>query len=216
MYIRPKFVNGQYYHVYNRGVAKQKIFHDTQDYLHYLHTLSFYLEKDPDNKLSALSAIQRAKILSKEPQLPLVEILAYCLMPNHFHLIVKQLSDEGITTFLRRTSNSYARAYNTRYDRVGTLYQGRFSAVLVENDEQLLHLSRYIHLNPFIANLCDKPEEYQWSSYRLNYLQNISDRLCHPKFVISLMGSSTEYKQFIDEYSDYALDLSIIKKQLID
>jgi len=216
MYIKPKFVTGRIYHVYNRGVAKQIIFHDTQDYLHYLSTLNFYLEKHPKTKFSATSKIKRLNIFSNEPKNPLVEILAYCLMPNHFHLLLKQVSDEGITTFIRRSSNSYTRAYNTRYDRIGTIYQGRFSAVSVKNDEQLLHLSRYIHLNPYVANICEKPEDYIWSSYNTHYLKKISDRLCHSNFIMSIIGSKKKYQEFINEYSDYALNLATIKKQLID
>lgn len=216
MIIRPKFANEHYYHIYNRGVAKQKIFHNTQDYQHFLDTLSFYLEKNPESKFSALPFKKRRKFLSANVKKPLVEILAYCLMPNHFHLIVKQLLDGGITTFMRRSLNSYTRAYNTRYNRVGTIFQGRFSAVLVENDEQLLHLSRYIHLNPFVAKITNEPKNYLWSSYNINYLRSNNSRLCKTDLIISLVGSSELYKAFVENYAGYAQDLAYIKNQLID
>lgn len=213
---RPKFVNDHVYHIYNRGVAKQVIFHDDQDYHHFLSTLSFYLEESPETKFSAVSQEKRPEVLSKNPKNSLIEILAYCLMPNHFHLLVKQSLDEGITTLMRRSLNSYTRAYNTRYNRVGTAFQGRFSVVLVENDEQLLHLSRYIHLNPFVAKLVGQPKDYIWSSYNNNYLQNQSSRLCHPKFVLSIAGSSEQYQKFVEDYASYAQDLAFIKDHLID
>lgn len=215
MIIRPKFVNDHIYHIYNRGVAKQTIFHDKQDYSHFLSTLSFYLEENPKTKFSAVSKKQCHEILSREPKQALVEILAYCLMPNHFHLIIKQLIENGITTFIRRSSNSYAHAYNMRYNRVGTIFQGRFSAILVENDEQLLHLSRYIHLNPFVAKLSNNPIDYLWSSYD-SYIQNKSGRLCHPNFILSMAESSIRYQEFVNDYASYAQDLAFIKNLLID
>ena len=216
MFIRPEFVNDHVYHIYNRGVAKQVIFHDNQDFNHFLSTLSFYIEKKPKTKFSMIPPKERARILTEKPKTPLVEILTYCLMPNHFHLAIKQLADGGITSFLKHSLNSYSRAYNTRYNRIGTIFQGRSSAVLVENDEQLLHLSRYQHLNPFVAKIVSKPSDYVWSSYKVNYLDNKSCRVCHPDFILSLAGSPTRYQDFVEDYASYAQDLAYIKKVLID
>ncbi|OGD66974.1 hypothetical protein A3F08_00175 [Candidatus Berkelbacteria bacterium RIFCSPHIGHO2_12_FULL_36_9] len=216
MIIRPKFRNDNVYHVYNRGVAKQKIFHDEQDYRHFLFTLSYYREEKLERRLSKVSSDERNEILSKEPKNPLVEILAYCLMPNHFHLILRQLTDGGISTFLRRSMNSYTRAYNTRYNRVGTIFQGRFAAVLIENDEQLLHVCRYNDLNPFVAKIVKAPKDYEWSSFESNYLHKVSSRLCHPEFVLSIVGSPERYQKFVEDYASYAQDLASIKNKLID
>jgi putative transposase len=146
---------------------------------------------------------------------PLVEIIAYCLMPNHFHLVVRQLVDGGITSFMRRAMNSYTRAYNTRYRRVGTVFQGRFSEVVVESDQQLLHLTRYVHLNPFVAKLVRSPKEYPWSSYQL-YLAEGSSRLCRPTDIVTIAGGGTRYQSFVEDYASYAQDLASIKRLLHD
>src|SRR3990167_9139681 len=146
---------GGFYHVYIRGVAKQPIFHDERVFRQFLTSLSFYLEEPP---LPGLSAAKKrpdelSDYLGTVPSAPLVRIHAYCLMQNHFHLIVEQLADGGLSTFLRRVQLSYTRYYNTRHRRVGPLLQGAYQFVRIGNDEQLLHVSRYIHLNDFVAKL---------------------------------------------------------------
>lgn len=98
-YEHPAFVTDEYYHVFNRGVAKQQIFHDEHDHLRFLQTLSFYRESKPETKLSLIAPERMQTILAEEPVSPLVEILAYCLMPNHFHLLLKQNTDGGISFF---------------------------------------------------------------------------------------------------------------------
>ncbi len=210
MYYRPSFACEYFYHIYNRGVAKQEIFGDKNDYLRMLSTFSYYLEKYT-NKYSIVLKEELNNILLKTPVQPLVQIYAYCLMPNHFHLILKQIMDRGISEFMRKTLNSYTRYLNTKNNRVGPIFQGKFKAVLIESDEQLLHLSRYIHLNPYVAKLTQSVQEYPWSSYK-QYLNKDSNRLC------SLLDSSltTDYKEFVEDYASYAVDLAYIKKFLID
>ena len=94
-----------------------------------------------------------------------VSVLSFCLMPNHFHLVVKQRKENGIKNYLANISNSYTKFFNTKHDRVGPLLQGTFKAVWIETDEQLLHVVRYIHLNPVEAGIVQAPENYLWSSY---------------------------------------------------
>ncbi len=209
------FATDQVYHLYNRGVAKQEIFHDDQDFTHLLNTLSFYREAHPERRFSLIKPDERRRILSTQVECPLIEILGYCLMPNHFHLIVRQLVDGGITTFLRRALNSYARAYNTRYRRVGTIFQGRCGAVLIESNEQLLHVTRYAHLNPVVAKLVKTAEKYRWSSYP-QYLSGQVTRLCSPTMVLELAGGSEQYRQFTEDYVGYAQDLATLKHLLHD
>ena len=208
MYTRPVFVTGQYYHIYNRGVAKQPLFHDSQDYQHFLLTMAHYLESAPTHRFSDLLPRDRAILLLGEPLTPIVEIVAYCLMPNHFHLLVRQLADGGITQFMQRSMNSYSRAYNTRYLRIGTIFQGRFSAIHVTTDEQLLHLVRYIHLNPVVSHICSRPEDYRWSSHQ-NYIKNETHRICHPQLVLNMIGG--RYQSFVSDHIAYANELELIK-----
>lgn len=215
MYIKPDFVNQNIYHIFNRGVAKQDIFRDKNDYQHFLNTFSFYLEKNPDQRLSKTNPELLSQLISIPPKNALVEILAYCLMPNHFHLMIRQLTDNGITTFARRFLDSYARYFNTKYDRVGTIFQGRFKAVLVENDIQLVHLSRYIHLNAYLNKISNDFNNYKWSSLPC-YLKNQSNRICHPQFIIDIIGSPKAYLEFTSDFASYARDLQVIKNKLLD
>ena len=215
MYERPEFFSGGVYHVYNRGVAKQPLFNDETDYHLFLQALSYYFENVPGSSLTTARKQELFKtILHHNPLDPLVEILAYCLMPNHFHLVVRQLKDGGISTWMRRSMNSYTRAYNTRHHRVGTMFQGTFQALHVSNDQYLLHLTRYVHLNPFVAKLSHGPE-YIWSSFS-SYRTATQTRLCHPELVLGMIGGTEKYDQFIVDYGDYAQSLPVIKDLLFE
>ena len=145
----------------------------------------------------------------------LVEILAYCLMPTHIHLILKQIIKNGITKYMARVLNSYSRYFNLIHKRIGPLWSGRFKSVLVDTDEQLLHLTRYIHLNPTSAGMSAKPEDWLFSSYReyINLLHK-EDNLC--RFGDRLDISPEKYQRFVDNQQDYQKKLSQIKKYLID
>lgn len=214
-YEHPAFVTDEYYHVFNRGVAKQQIFHDEHDHLRFLQTLSFYRESKPETKLSLIAPERMQTILAEEPVSPLVEILAYCLMPNHFHLLLKQNTDGGISFFLQQLQNSYGRFYNTKRHRVGTIFQGPFKAVAVTTNEQLLHLSRYIHLNPVVARLEKQVGEYPWSSLPY-YRAGKSDRVCNPTMILQMSGGSARYDEFVADYADYAISLHDYKDLLLD
>lgn len=145
------YLEGGYYHVYNRGVEKRKIFKDDQDYRVFLDYLKIYLlpEQEASIKSVSINGFTFQRFVR-----PLnnfwgeVELLAYCLMPNHFHLLLKQKSPRSIEAFMRSLGTKYSGYFNKRYERVGPLFQSVYKAVLVQNEEQLLHLTRYIHLNP--------------------------------------------------------------------
>ncbi len=209
------FENQKYYHIYNRGVAKQKIFSDPRDYERLLTTFSFYLEKSPKTRLSMADKKELKIINFTAPKNPLIEILVNCLMPNHFHLLIKQLQNEGVSIFMRRSLDSYTKYYNIKHNRVGPLFQGRFKTVPIETDEQLLHLSRYIHLNPFTSKLTDDATNYEWSSYQC-YLDNDTVRLCHPKFILDLTNSSKNYTEFVNDYAEYIQSIEELNNLLID
>ena len=132
---------GNYYHIYNRGNNRQLIFFEQDNYLYFLRQLRTHL-------------INRG-----------VDIIAYCLMPNHYHLLV-YLKTDYFSKLMQSFTLSYAKAINKRYKKVGSLFQGRFQAIHVDKDEYLLNLTRYIHLNPVEANLVEKAEDWEFSSYR--------------------------------------------------
>lgn len=136
-------------------------------------------------------------------------------MTNHFHFLVSQVKVGGISKFMAKFTNSYTKYFNTKHQRVGPLFQGIFKAVHVESDEQLIHLSRYIHLNP-VTGFIVKPDElenYQWSSYP-NYLKNLKSE--EEKVVMDFFKSTQDYKKFVLDHADYQKKLKEIDFLTID
>lgn len=206
------FVNEHFYHVYNRGVEKRSIFEKSWDYNRLIKTIRYYQFEGPKPKLSKFLAGHLLKPVDESKKI--VDIISYCLMPNHFHFLVRQLRDGGITEFVSKLSNSYTKYYNTKHTRVGSLFQGQFKAVLIESDEQLLHVSRYIHLNPLVSNLTRDLNLYRWSSYS-EYIDN-NPGICNKEPIMSFFKSSGDYEKFIADHADYGLALEIIKHQLLE
>lgn len=197
--VNPPFISGSFYHIYNRGVEKRKIFMDKWDHLRFLETLDFYRKSPVPMKLSDFrrGVIKLKKI---ENQTELVRIYCYCLMPNHFHLLIQQLSDSGISEFLRRVADSYTRYFNTKYERVGSLFQGVFKAKLVETDEYLLQVSKYIHRNSFPLDEWEG-RVYPYSSYPY-YLSGEQHLFCDIDFILSYFSKTNPnltYQSFVEE-----------------
>ncbi len=205
--INPPFANSCYYHIYNRGVEKRNIFMDNWDYSRFLETLDFYRKCPQPQKLSDF---RRRAFVFKEvkDQKELIKIFVYCLMPNHFHLLVQQLVDGGITAFVSNLANSYTRYFNTKHERVGALFQGAFKARLVETDEYLLQASKYIHRNSF-SLLQWKSKIYPYSSYRY-YLSSKKHPFCDIGFILSYFSQTNPgltYKTFVE--GDQSIDPNI-------
>lgn len=204
-------VNGEFYHIFNRGTEKKNIYVQSRDFTRFQKTFYYYKFVGPKPRFSKFTKSNLFKPLLNEK---LIEVICYCLMPNHFHFLVKQLKDKGISTFLSQLSNSYTKYFNLKYERIGPLLQGAFKAVRVVTDEQLVHVSRYIHLNPVVSGIVKKPEHYKWSSY-LEYITK-NPSLCETDIVMNLFKSSEEYKKFVDDQIDYASQLEVIKHHLLD
>ncbi len=211
------------YHIFNRGVASQPIFLNHSYYQRAIETFLYYQNQNLTSRYSYFirqSQDRRAEMLDLLRQQSdfLAEIIAYCLMPNHFHLILKQAQDNGISNFMSKFANSYTRYFNTKNNRIGPIFQGKFKAVLLETDNKLLHLSRYIHLNPFsagiISNINDLAQ-YQFSSYP-EYINKTTKQVCQKDVVLSYFKSRHSYKKFIADHSDHQRNLQIIKNQIID
>lgn len=203
-------VNDQFYHIYNRGVEKRRIFENRRTYTRFLKTLNYYQLEGPKPKFSNFI---KYKLFEPDPNKKIVDIICYCLMPNHFHFLIKQLREGGVSEFISKLINSYTKYYNIKFDRVGPLLQGPFKAVLIESDEQLVHISRYIHLNPISSFLVKKPEDYEWSSYN-EYLDGKG--ICAKEEILNFFKSVTDYKEFVNDQIDYAQRLELIKHQLLD
>lgn len=211
-YVIRSFSENSYYHTFNRGVEKRKIFQDEQDYNIFIYYLSVYLLPIDDLFQTFPKTPTRLlnKNLSKE-----VELIAFCLMPNHFHLLLKQLPVDGVSRFIKQLTNAYTLYFNNKYKRVGGLMQGRFGAVPIDSDEQLLHVSRYIHLNPIVSKLVGDLDDYRWSSYH-SYISKNKDLLINNSDVLNHFSSTKDYERFVLDQEDYAKELDTIKHLLID
>jgi putative transposase len=204
-------VAGQYYHIYNRGNNRQNIFIERENYFFFLRGLRKYLlAENRTSQVPETSEVLETSDVSK-PNVA-VAIVAYCLMPNHFHLLVCP-HDDMLSRRMQRFSISYTKAVNKRYGRVGSLFQGQFQAVPVERDEYLLHLSRYIHLNPVTAGLVKCPEDWEFSSYR-DYIGLRQGTLPRPDVVLSQFPKSGAYQAFVESYRP--CDRSVIAHLLFD
>lgn len=205
-------VNGEFYHVFNRGVEKRNIFSQEWDYKRFVKTFFYYQFIGPKPSFSKFSK-SAFNLFKPLPENKMVEILCYSLMPNHFHFLIKQLKENGISCFVGQLSNSYTKYFNTKYERIGSLLQGPFKAVRIETDEQLVHVSRYIHLNPVVSGLVKQTEKYRWSSYPEYINEPI---LCSVSVVLGLFPSKEKYKEFVEAQIDYGTTLEILKHRVIE
>ncbi len=216
-----EYESGGYYHIYNRGVNKRLIFKDQKDYSTFISYLHFYLS--PPNSLRGLSSqaqypIAPSKVLKNYNGE--IELIAYCLMPNHFHLMVRQNSDHGIDHFMRSLTTKYVRYFNTHYQRVGHLFQARYKAVRIENEYQFTYLTKYIHRNPLdmkpYCNNAQSLSSYKYSSYG-NYLGLFQQQWIKTEDILCYFSKgigSCSYKSFVE--TSVNDDITIIEKVTLD
>lgn len=205
-------VNNEFYHIINRGVEKRRIFLTSNDYQRFLKILDYYQYDGPKPRFSHFNRFNELKY---DQNKKLVEIICYCLMPNHFHLLIKQLQDGGISEFMRKVSDSFTRYFNVKQDRKGPLFEGAFKSVRIESDEQFIHVSRYIHLNPLVSFLVKDIDNYIWSSYP-DFVGKRGDKLCQTDPVLSFFKSQEDYQQFVLDQEDYGKSLEFVKHHLQD
>ncbi len=215
-------VCGEYYHVFNRGIDRRVTFVLESDYQRALDTISFYRFANPPlclSKFLRLEPKRRVDVLDvmalNNPQ---VCLMAYCLMPNHFHFLIRQDIDLGVSRFVGNFQNSYTKYFNTRHERDGSLFLDQFKAVRVETEEQLLHTSRYIHLNPYSSRLVSSLSDlsgYPWSSFP-DYLSSNQTSLLDRSVISSRFSDSGSYGRFVFDHADYQRKLKEIEHLMID
>lgn len=210
-------ITGQFYHVYNRGINKQPVFRGTGDYQRSLELIKYYQYSDLQlrySKYQLLSNQRKQDIwlaINNSPKL--ASIICYCFMPNHFHLLLEQKMDNGISKFIGNFQNSYTLFFNKKYNCSGPLLQGQFKAIRIEDEKQFLHLHRYIHLNPYssfvVKNLLNL-SNYRWSSFP-EYLEKDTRLICSKEKILAYFKNSEIYKSFILDQADYQKELELIK-----
>ncbi|MBU0569276.1 transposase [Patescibacteria group bacterium] len=216
------YAKDNYYHVYNRGVEKRNIFEDEQDYKVFLGYLKQQLSHPPDPDKLLKNFTLQGETFKGIPRQPKnfnseIDLVAYSLMPNHFHFLLFQHSSDSMKKFMQSLLTRFSMYFNKRYERVGKLFQGTYKAVLVKDDSYLLHLSRYIHLNPS-ENHADPTKAY--SSYG-EYLGLRKTKWIKPDIVLNFFNKKTileldkinSYKDFVEnskkDSTDFLGDLTL-------
>lgn len=185
------FVQGQYYHIYNRGAGKAKIFFNEGNYLYLLRLIKEYAQKFG------------------------VTVIAYCLMPNHYHFLFRQETEVLLSKFMQVLFNAYVQALNLQQGRTGTLFEGRFKHKRVDTWEYLIILCRYIHRNPVKAGLVTKPEDWAYSNYR-EWIGARDGALVDKVFVQDHFSSADEYVKFVNDVEDEKKSYEKIAKYMFD
>lgn len=219
---KEQLATGQVYHIFNRSIADYHIFNNGEEFCRVMDLLKYYQIRNEIKFSDFIQLKQVGKdgfdkffdIISKDKE-KIVQIIAYCLMPTHLHLIIKQLVEKGISSYMGSVLNSYTHYFNAKHNRKGPLWESKFKNVLVKKDEQLLHLTRYVHLNPVTALLTDKPEQWSFSSYK-EYLSPIStkSKICRYSDILEIKPS--EYRKFVNDRIIYQRELAKIKNLFLD
>lgn len=209
---RENLAPGEYYHIFNRGVGKQIIFHETSDYSRFLFLVLYFqsaLKIEHVGRMVEGFSNSLGQQLGQHPVLAKlandvvkgrnVELVSFCLMPNHFHLVLKEVEERGISTYMQRILNAYGKYYNTKYQKSGHVFQGPYRSVLVQDDRHIQHLSAYIHRNPReISKWFNKEDLYRWSSYQDFIKENRWGELLVPDVVLGKFKDKKSYHRFVE------------------
>ncbi|MFH1459540.1 MAG: transposase [Candidatus Omnitrophota bacterium] len=210
--------NNHVYHVFSRSIFKFKIFNDLVDFDRMRNLFWYYRKEKPILKYSYFLQVNNKEKFYKDYLLnnkEIVNIIAYCIMPTHIHLILKQTKDKGISIFMNNILNSYTRYFNSKIKRKGPLWESRFKSVNVDTDEQLMHLTRYVHLNPVTAHLVNNPEAWNYSSYKeFISMENEEQPICKYNDLLDI--NPKQYAEFVHSNIDYQRQLADIKDKLFD
>lgn len=215
--------NDKVYHIFSRSIAGFIIFNNDYDYERMRQLVQYYKINNDNIRYSDFANLQSVNNdgfyntfdMVKKDKEQLVQIIAYHLMPTHIHLVLKQLQDKGISLYMKHVLDSYSKYFNIQHKRNGPLWESRFKSVLVKKDEQLLHLTRYLHLNSATAKLVNKPQDWQFSSYK-EYLGKIEDNSAICQFNDLLEIEPSQYRKFVNDRISYQRELAKIKNLMLD
>ncbi len=213
---KEKFVAGEIFHIFNKSIASFGIFKDLTNSQRFIEVLDYY--NNIEIRLCFSDFLNINKKYSYESLLKLknsswVKFLAYCIMPDHYHLLIKVLVSNSISHYLNTVENSFSRYFNLKFDRKGPLWQSTFKAVKIVSNEQLLHISRYIHLNPTTNNLVQNPQDWIFSSYS----EFINDKEILRTTINEIsIQTPKHYQAFVENRKDYQRRLKEIRNLLHD
>jgi putative transposase len=210
------FADNEYYHVYNRGIDRRVTFTNKREYSRALDLLWFYqyatIPLRYSRYIESEESLQLSYIDKMKANGKLVEVVSFCLMPNHFHVLLKQRQANGIAKYIANFMNAYTKYFNKKYQRTGALFQGVFKAVYVESEEQLIHLTRYIHLNPVASSLIATAQlpTFLWSSHK-EYLSRSKTDIVDEDTINMIHNLVPDYEGYINDQISYAKKLETIK-----
>ncbi len=220
MYRHVKLINEKTYHICTKSIAGYKIFNNDQEFQRMFALIRYYqLQSIPLRFSHFIETVgvegfhQRFDAIANSYEKN-IRIIAYCLMPTHIHFVIEQIIEDGISRFMANILNSYAKYFNLRHKRRGPLWEGRFKSIFVETDEQLLHLTRYLHLNPVTAGLVRKPEQWTYSSYFEYVRMTDKKMICDYQHLIDI--HRIDYKKFVEDQINYQRELAFIKHLMLD
>lgn len=193
-----QFVNGEYYHIYNRGIEGREIFIDEEDYLKFLRSLKDFNNQSYYEERAQIVRKYGFKELSSffEKTEKVIELVALCLLPNHFHLILRQLVKKGVPKYLHKLGTSFTNFFNKKYERSGRLFQGPYKAIYIDNNDYLLWLSGYVNGNSEIHKV-EKAKNYRWSSYKIFLGEKPEIIPVKSEIVLKQFNSIKEYEDFV-------------------
>lgn len=202
-------VNDEYYHIYNRGVDKRVIFQDDYDILRFFQSMQEFNTSEPIGSIYQNSFHKNTLSTSSTKCKKLVEVICYCLNPNHFHFILKQTADNGIAKFMQKIGGGYTRFFNERHKRSGCLFQGKFKSQHIGYNEYLLHASVYVNLNNQVHQLSTSSTKSSWKEY-LGEERGI----CYKDPIIKQFNNMLEYKKFAENQLEFIKENKKINKLL--
>lgn len=209
------FVNGEYYHIYNRGTDKRTIVLDRYDADRFLQSMREFNTIEPIGSIFENSFRDKTELGNRTPKSSLVEIACYCLNPNHFHMLVKQISNNGISEFIKRLSGGYTNYFNKKYKRSGVLFQGKFKDRHIKRNEHLLYLSSYVNLNDKVHKLAIKSEHPLIRSSWKEYIDpQIGACICIKDIILSQFSHKEEYKKYALKTLEYIKEKKLLYKEL--
>lgn len=203
--MRAKFGEGEYYHIYNRGVEKRLIYLNDSDRWRFMTSLLLLQGEESFPQMSRMVFIVKSRTLDKAIvknilKIRNVELVSFCLMPNHFHMILGELKQGGISKFMQRLLTAYTNYFNKKYKRTGHLFGSKFQSIHIDRDEYLQYLSAYIHLNPReLKKWRNKEVHYPWSSYQDYVQENRWGEFLKPSLILGQFKNGREYQRFIEE-----------------
>ena len=221
---KTEFACEEYYHIYNRGVDKREVFLDEKDYTRFLLCMDLLndekggqMEKLRNEKNPKVrpSEFRRSNLGIPEARQKLVDIICYCLNPNHYHFILKQLRDGGIVKFMQKLGTSYVMYFNKKYERNGVLFQGKYKSIHIDSNEYLLYLSAYVNANNFIHKYS---KNFSWPYASLpDYLGKRKGNLCQKEIILSQFDNDfSQYQKYLHDNARYLKEKKEMEKYILE